>query len=302
MSQVVVGFVGFGEAAQCFAAHLAARGVPSVVFCEGGTNHPPYSAAFHATATRHGAQLVDSLGALMATADVVFSAVVVASAVPVGQAIAAHVRPGTLVVDINASTPKAKRCVAEAVAARGGSFVDANLMGAVSIYGATVPLYSSGSGIDVFVERLAPLGFVIEDARKEAGAAAAVKMLRSVVTKGIEALVVEAMTAASLAGVRSEALGGICKPMDATTFSAFVDMCLRTDVLHAERRAVEMEGVADGLRELGVVPIMTAATSERLRTSAAMNLRDMFTDREGCYTADDVLDAYSVAIRQTATR
>jgi hypothetical protein len=129
------------------------------------------------------------------------------------------------VIDVNASTPRAKRLVAEAVAANGGAYVDANLMGAVSIYGAAVPLYSSGDGAAAFAEVFTPLGFTIE----LAGTAAAVKMLRSVVTKGKEALIVEALTAASMAGVRTEALRGICEPMDATRYSKFV--------VRADRRA-----------------------------------------------------------------
>ncbi|WP_338827661.1 NAD(P)-dependent oxidoreductase [Bradyrhizobium sp. 27S5] len=297
MTQQVIGFVGFGEAAQCFARHLAAKGrvkggSAPLVFCDGKTNRPPYSEAFRTMASNCGVELVDSLPALMARADIVFSAVVVATAVPAGQAIASLVRPDMLVVDVNASTPKAKRLVGDAVAANGGAFVDANLMGAVSIYGAAVPLYCSGDGAARFAELFAPLGFTIEQAGPEAGTAAAVKMLRSVVTKGMEALIVEALTAASLAGVRSEALRGICEPMDATRYSKFVDMCVRTDVLHAERRAVEMDGIAEGLREIGLQPIMTEATAARLWTSARLGLRDDFAARQA-YSADDVLDAYA---------
>lgn len=286
-----IGFVGFGEAAQCFAAHLATQGVgPISAYCHGNVNRPPYSDAFIAQAARYGVTLVDELESL-SDSDVIFSAVVVAAARTTGEAIAGIIRPDALVVDINASTPATKTHVAKAVEARGARFADANLMGAVSLYGAKVPLYTSGSGAAQFARTFAPLGFTIDIAGPEAGMAAAVKMLRSVVTKGIEALVVEALTAASLAGVRQEALRGICDTMDATTFSKFVDMCIRTDVLHAERRAVEMEGVRDGLQELGLQPVMTEAVVKRLRLSSDSMLRTMFSERKS-YSADDVLDAY----------
>jgi hypothetical protein len=91
--------------------------------------------------------------------------------------------------------------------------------------------------------------------------------------------------------VRQQALEGICGPMDATRFSSFVNMCIRTDVLHAGRRAVEMEGVAEGLRELGIDPVMTLATTARLQASAALGLRENFAARPA-YDADAVLDAY----------
>ncbi len=122
--------------------------------------------------------------------------------------------------------------------ANGGAFVDANLMGAVSIYGAAVPLYCSGGGAEalrwfVCAARLCDRARRPRRGHRSRGG----RCFAGVVTKGMEALIVEALTAASLAGVRGEALRGICEPMDATRYSKFVDMCVRTDVLHAERRA-----------------------------------------------------------------
>ncbi|WP_018645300.1 NAD(P)-dependent oxidoreductase [Bradyrhizobium huanghuaihaiense] len=292
MPQPKIAFVGFGEAARCFASHLAAQtGAPMVAFCQGKTNAPPYSQAFRAMAAGCGVTLVDRLEDL-SDADVIFSAVVVAVAAKMGEALSKLVRPGCLVVDINAATPRTKKRIAEAVEARGGLFADANLMGSVDLYGAAVTLYTSGSGAERFAETFRPLGFRIEVAGPEAGTAAAVKMLRSVVTKGMEALLVEALTAATLAGVRDETMRGLCTSMDATTFSKFLDMCVRSDVLHAERRAVEMDGVAAGLRELGFDPLMATATVARLKLSARLGLRDEFAQRSS-YSADEVLDRYA---------
>lgn len=292
MQQPKIAFVGFGEAAQCFAKHLATQTRARIVaFCQGKTNAPPYSRAFRAVAADCGVTLADRLEDLT-DADVIFSAVVVAVAAETGEAISKIIRPGCLVVDINAATPRTKKRVAEAVEARGGLFADANLMGSVDLYGAAVTLYTSGSGAERFADIFKLLGFRIEVAGPEAGTAAAVKMLRSVVTKGMEALLVEALTAATLAGVRDETMRGICTSMDATTFSKFLDMCVRSDVLHAERRAVEMDGVAAGLRELGFDPVMTTATTERLRVSARLGLRDEFARRSD-YSAAEVLDRYA---------
>lgn len=300
MSYPVIGFVGFGEAASCFIRHLSERRIKGIlVYCAGNTNRPPYSKEFRTKVEQSGAVLVDTIEELVSKAEVIFSAVVVATAAETGDQIAKHLNPGVLVIDINASTPKAKKTVSAAVRSCGGSFVDANLMGAVSIYGAKVPLYCSGDGVARFEAIFGPLGLSIEDAGGDAGASAAVKMLRSVVTKGMEALIVEAMTAASLAGVRKEALRNICDPMDATTFSSFADMCLRTDVLHAERRAIEMDGAAETISDLGLSPLMAVATAARLRASAALGLREKFSGM-GKYQADQVLDAYAQKIGSIA--
>ncbi len=292
MSPTVIGFIGFGEAASCMIQHLSSQGVKEIyVYCSGNTNRPPYTSDFRSAVEMSGATLVESLEDLASKSKVIFSAILVSSAVETGLLIASHLKAGTLVIDINASTPKAKKKVSVAIENSGGSYVDANLMGAVSIYGAKVPLYCSGGGVGRFEKEFSPLGLTIEDAGTVAGASAAVKMLRSVVTKGMEALIVEAMTAASLAGVRKEALRNICDPMDATKFSNFADMCLRTDVLHAERRAIEMDGAVETIIDLGLTPVMAIATATRLRASAALGLRDEFS-LMGKYKADDVLDAY----------
>ncbi len=280
MSQsLTVGFVGFGEAASCFAEAFARSSDVAVrAFCDGGRNHPPYTEAFRARVEATGTDLVDTLDEVVSGSDVVISAVQVASAQQVGEAIAERVEPGQLVVDINATVPEVKQHLAAAVEARGGSFVDANLMGAITIYGHQVQLYSSGSGAERFRELAAPYGFNVDVAGPQAGTSALVKMLRSVVTKGIEGLIVEAMTTAEYAGITEEAFHGICDPMDETKFSYFAEMVLKTNVPHAGRRAVEMEAIVGSLQRMGIEPTMTRATTQRLKDSTALGLRERFGD------------------------
>jgi len=297
-----VGFIGFGEAAEAFAAALRDAGVSQiVVYCDGRTNRPPYRRDFTDRVIASGATTVNSLREVVEESDVIFSAVIVATATEVGAQIAELLRPGQLLVDINASTPGSKKTIAEAVANGGAQFVDANLMGAVSIYGHAVQLYCSGSGAARFKADFEPLGFTVEVAGEHAGTAATVKMLRSVVTKGMEALIVEAMTAAYRANVTEEAFEGIVGPMDATSYRDFAIMCLKTDVLHAERRAVEMQGVADGLEEIGIEPTMANATVRRLTASAALGVRTHFVAQPPV-TYHDVLRAYDTAQSSSATQ
>ena len=300
-TQPTVGFVGYGEAASCFARGLSSSGMERInVFCNGPRNHPPYSEKFLAKLADDGAKPVDSLTALVKSSDIVFSAVLVTNAVEVGMEIAEHVSPTTLVVDINASPPSAKREVGDAVAAKGGLYVDANLMGAVSIYGHGVQLLSSGPGAARLKDDLEPFGLNVDVIGDEVGTSATVKMLRSVVTKGMEALIVEAMTTARLAGVTVEAFRGICEPMDATAYSSFADMCIKTDVLHSGRRAMEMEAALDELRQVGVEPIMTQATVERLKASESLGLRDRFLESPPA-TYQEVLDAYAEKMHDKST-
>jgi 3-hydroxyisobutyrate dehydrogenase-like beta-hydroxyacid dehydrogenase len=268
-----VGFIGFGEAARVFAAGLRPGGPELLAFCRGPRHAPPYAPEFRQAAAALGVELVDTVAELARRADVLFSAVAPGAAETVGVEAAAALRPGQVFADVNAVSPATKEAIAAAVAARGAAFVDAELMGAASLYGAAVPLYVSGGGAEEFKRVFAPLGLNVTVVPGAAGAAAALKMFRSVVTKGMEAIVVEAMFAAFRAGLAREAFTAITEPMDAVKYSEFARMCITSDPIHAGRRADEMAIVSEVLRALGVEPIMVEATRRRLGWSASLGAR-----------------------------
>ena len=63
-------------------------------------------------------------------------------------------------------------------------------------------------------------------------------------------------------------------------------------VVHGERRAREMEEVAETLRAIGVEPIMAEAAARRQDWSARLNLRSHF-GLEGPRTAAEVVEVVS---------
>jgi 3-hydroxyisobutyrate dehydrogenase-like beta-hydroxyacid dehydrogenase len=268
-----VGFIGFGEAARTFAGGLRPAGPELVAFCRGPRHAPPYGAEFRQAAAALGVELVDTPGELARRADVLFSAVATGAAAAVAGEVAPFLGPRHVFADLNAVPPATKETIAAAVAGRGARFVDVELMGAASLYGVAVPLYVSGSGAEEFRRVFAPLGLTVTLVPGSAGAAATLKMFRSVVTKGMEAIIVEAMFAAFRSGVAREAFTAITEPMDAVKFSDFARMCLTSDALHAGRRAEEMASVGEFLRGLGVEPVMVEATRRRLAWSAGLGAR-----------------------------
>jgi 3-hydroxyisobutyrate dehydrogenase-like beta-hydroxyacid dehydrogenase len=269
---VQVGFIGFGEAARVLAGGLNAAGASLLAYCHGTRHAPPYAAEFRREAAALGVRLVDTLEDLARGAEVLISAVSPGAAGAVGAETAWLLGPRHLFVDVNAVAPATKDVIAAGVAASGARFVDAELMGAASLYGAAVPLYVSGSGAEEFRQAFAPLGLNVTLVAGAPSAAATLKMLRSVVTKGMEAVIVEAMFAAFRAGVR-EAFAAITGPMDAVKFSDFARMCITSDPIHAGRRAEEMQGVSEVARRLGGEPIMTDAAQRRLAWSAGLGGR-----------------------------
>jgi 3-hydroxyisobutyrate dehydrogenase-like beta-hydroxyacid dehydrogenase len=99
----------------------------------------------------------------------------------------------------------------------------------------------------------------------EVGAAAAIKMVRSVMVKGIEALTLECFLAAARAGVADKVASSLKNNYPGLDWSKIVPYNLERMAVHGERRAAEMEEVAETLRELGVEPLMTMATVRRQR-------------------------------------
>lgn len=148
--------------------------------------------------------------------------------------------------------------------ARAIAFVDVALMSPVPGKGLRTPALASGPGAARFVELMAPLGMTVVDDGPEPGRAAARKLLRSVVMKGLAALVIESMDAARAAGLADETwqnLVGQFADADETLMRRLVD----GTAPHSRRRLHEMEASVELLAELGVDPVMTRATVESLR-------------------------------------
>ena len=123
----------------------------------------------------------------------------------------------------------------------------------------------AGSHAEAIAPVLTGLGMKVNVAGAEVGAAAAIKMVRSVMIKGIEALTVECFLAASRAGIVDEVAASMKNNYPGLDWAKTVPYNLERMANHGERRAAEMEESAETLRELGVEPLMTQATVKRQR-------------------------------------
>lgn len=166
--------------------------------------------------------------------------------------------------DMATSAPQRKQRLAGVAAERGSPFADAALMAPIAGNGLSTPTLASGTGAAGLAEALNPLGGNIEVIGPDAGVAAARKLMRSVVTKGLAGLVREAMTAAEATGDAAWAwqhLVDLVESADETSMRRLVD----GTELHAKRRIAEMEAARDYLFGLGVPFDMTTGTIEHLR-------------------------------------
>jgi 3-hydroxyisobutyrate dehydrogenase-like beta-hydroxyacid dehydrogenase len=175
----------------------------------------------------------------------------------------AALAPGALYADLAASSPGSKRELAALVTRYGARFVDIALLSAVSVRGLRTPALASGEASGELAALLNPLGMDVVAMGGQPGQAAAQKLLRSVVLKGMAALLVEALRAARAAGVEQWLWRNIVEQLSSAD-EAFAVRLLEGTGRHAERRVHEMEAVVELLADLGQDPLMSSATRDVL--------------------------------------
>jgi len=252
--------IGFGEAGSTFAA--AAGWAGAAAAWDLLTERREAAAGLGLAPAETAAQALDG-------ASLVLSLVVADQAVPAARACAPLLEPGAWWCDMNSVSPGAKREAAVIVAKAGGRYVDAAILAPVHPAGMAVPLLLAGEQADEAEALLGEAGFT--NARvvgPEIGRASAIKMIRSVMVKGIEALTAEMMQAAEAAGVTDEVLASLDASDKAMPWRARAAYNVERMVTHGLRRAAEMAESAATLAELGVDPVMTTGTALRQRAMA----------------------------------
>jgi 3-hydroxyisobutyrate dehydrogenase-like beta-hydroxyacid dehydrogenase len=163
-------------------------------------------------------------------------------------------------------------------------------MAPVGSYGHKVPMLLRGAGADAFAATMRPFGMRLEVlAGAKVGSAAAVKMCRSIVVKGLEALLFECVMAAAKFDADDLVFASLKETWPGVDWKKLADYTIGRVVVHGERRAREMEEVAETLRAIGIDPIMAEATARRQDWSAEMDLKSHFGP-EGPTTYREVVD------------
>jgi len=185
-----------------------------------------------------------------------------------------HLRPRALYLDCNSITGNQTRAVADVFAGTGVDFVDVAVMGSFATFGYRVPMLLSGPRAAEAAAWMEATGMSARVLNDRVGDASSVKILRSVLVKGIEALSVECLTAAHRQGLVDEVLETLADA-DRMGLAQFIRMLTTTHLVHARRRMEEVEKAEFNLHETGIAPVMTEATRRTLaRTVAAGAIRD----------------------------
>lgn len=302
-TKLSIGLVGYGEVGKILAAALVARGVAWIGIWDLLLRDPAAAPAMRDHAAHTGVEPMPSLAALLERADVVVSAVTASQTLAVATETARAIRRGTWFVDLNSASPNTKTRSSELVDAAGGRYVESAVMTSVPPHGIKVPMLLGGRHAEPLRELLTPLGFNMEVAATRVGVASAIKMCRSVIIKGLEALVVESFTSARAYGVEDRVLASLQETFPGLAWDELGSYLFSRTALHGKRRAEEMREVAVTVREIGLEPLLASATAERqdwmAKQKEAAELSQVGKDANWRAYADRLLQSVSTA-RKTA--
>ena len=264
-----IAVMGFGEAGGILGAELAKQGAAvrtyDIMLGDRAGREPMRKKAAAA-----GVAAAVSHAAAVRGADLVISAVTAASAVDVAKTVAPHLAKGQVYLDINSISPEAKRANARKVEAAGADYVEAAVMAAVPPKRLKVPMLLGGPRAAEISAALNAMGFDTTAAADTIGVASAIKMCRSVMIKGLEALTVECMMGARRYGAENEVLASLHGTFPSMGWNADLPNYLISRIAeHGRRRAAEMREVAATLTDGGIKPRMASSTAE---------LHDWFVD------------------------
>lgn len=271
-----VGLIGYGEVGRILAEDLRAQSVSVTAFDVKLGGPAGVELADHSG--RFGVELAPDHAALAAGADLVISAVTASQAVAAAEAAALGLRAGTWVLDMNSASPKAKLEAAERVNAAGGRFVEGAVMTSVPPYRIKVPLLLGGPDAGGLEPILNGLGFAAKVASDQLGIASATKMCRSVMIKGLEAMVIESFTTARAYGVEDQVLASLAETFPGMEWEKLGAYFFQRVIQHGRRRAEEVREVARTVNEIGLEPWSAAGTAERQAWMADLADAGLFGD------------------------
>lgn len=257
-----IALLGFGEAARAFLAGWRREPgfAADVVAFDVKTLDPATRAAKLADYAADGVTGVETTADLVVGADLVFSLVTADRAREAALSVAAGLAPGALVFDGNSCAPQTKVGSAEAIDAAGGRYVDMAVMAPVHPRLHRTPLLICGPHAAPAAEALNALSMSVEIRPGPVGSASAIKMVRSVMMKGLEALVCECVLAGRLAGVDDIVLSSLDDTYPGFDWKKRAAYMLERVMTHGPRRAAEMVEVAKTVDLLGLDGAMSRAT------------------------------------------
>jgi 3-hydroxyisobutyrate dehydrogenase-like beta-hydroxyacid dehydrogenase len=256
-----IALIGYGEVGRILAEDLRARG--EAVNAYDVKLSSADAAPLREHAQRHGVTLAASHAQAVRAAELVVSAVTASQTVAAAESCVQGLPAGACFLDFNSASPAAKQRAARAVEASGARYVEGAVMTSVPPYRIKVPLLLGGPHAAALAPLLDRLGFAARVASERLGIASATKMCRSVMIKGLEAMVIESFTAARHYGVEDAVIASLRETFPGIDWEKQAAYFFQRVIEHGRRRSEEMREVAVTVREAGLEPWSAAGTAER---------------------------------------
>lgn len=264
MTNMKIGMAGYGEVGKIFAQGLKGRpGVTSISAWDLKFASTALGEQEQAHADQAGITSASGMPALCIDADLIISAVTASNTLAVAEEAAQHIRPGAVFLDLNSASPGTKQRAAAAIEKAGADYVEAGVMTSVPPYGITVPMLLGGQKAEWLVEILSAWGMNAKVVSPEIGIASAIKMCRSIMIKGLEALVIESYSTARHYGVEDHVLPTLVETFPQIDWTAQGAYFFSRVVQHGKRRAEEMRESAHTVSEARFPPMMAGAIAEK---------------------------------------
>lgn len=251
--------IGFGEAGRIYAQDLALQGASITVWDKKFLK--PQAVDLQALAQSIGVQVAPDLTSALEGASLILSLVTASNALPLALEIAPQLRQGQTLLDFNSVAPETKRCAASAICAGNGEYLDVAVMAPVPPKRLGTPLLLGGKTATQVAQHLINFGCQATAASKQVGDVSAIKMCRSVMIKGLEALTTECLGAAQRYGVEDAVLTSLHASFPSLGWNTELpDYLISRVAEHGVRRAEEMQQVVKTLQDVGISGEMSQAT------------------------------------------
>jgi 3-hydroxyisobutyrate dehydrogenase-like beta-hydroxyacid dehydrogenase len=274
-----VGLIGFGEVGSIFGRALAAQ-ADVVEVCAWDVRFAN-DAAFREQVPMP-IMVAAGCAALCERATLIISAVTAANTLAVAVEAAASIRPGAFFLDLNSASPGAKQQAARAIEGAGARYVEAGVMTSVPPYGIRVPMLLGGAYAAALGPVLVALGMDANPVSERIGIASAIKMSRSILIKGLEAIVIESFTNARRYGVEDHMLPTLDETFPGIDWQRLGGYLFSRVAQHGKRRAEEMREAARTVEETGIAPIASRAIADKQQWVAQLAQAGAFDGVSEC--------------------
>ena len=294
-----VAYIGYGEAGYNITKGWKKHGLENIVAFDANRDHPKKGELIRKHAAEVGVPLMDSVEDAVEDADFIFNNTSAAFALEICRKVLPLLHAGQIYLDLNATSPDTKEKMDNTPREEGVYFCDIGVMGGINVKAEATKMYVSGNpaGVKRFCETFSKYGMDLHPLDAAAGGASAIKMFKSVFSKGLPQLLFESMIPAMKYGVLDEYMKNIDNTFKNRTVSEFADNTMSRTIVNAERRSHELEEVVRTLENMGLDADMAKGTMNRLRKMVDSGLSEAIP-------ADQVLnykDTVALALKYYAS-